>query len=188
MVHTYQIKVKGKNFQKNFGLISAVILASFSLVFPFLLPSMYIGIDQTVSSVRFPNSFIEKEFNSTDPWIEVSFLVKNFNRFDLDFELTTSIYAQYYPEHSLNMKESTIFRSTSTFQGISYDETCPKVLNFSSSYFDLPTLAAFHTSANLSMPYTFFIDAQLHGSYLANLMSFTIRFTALNISEYEFIL
>jgi hypothetical protein len=157
-------------------------------VIPLLLPSVYIGIDQTVSSVRFPNSFIEKEFNSTDPWIEVSFLVKNYNQFDLDLELTTSIYAQYYPEHSLNMKESTIFHSISTFQGISYDETCPKVLNFSSSYFDLPTLIDFLTSVNLSMPYTFFINAQFYGSYIASLMSFTIRFTALNISEYEFIL
>ena len=184
----FRYKFKGHNFWKRLNLVLLLALVTYSSIIPFLIPSMYIGIDETVNSIRFPNSFIEKEFNSTDPWIEFSFLVKNLNRFNLDFELTTSIYAQYFPENSLNMKESTIFHSSSTFQGISYDETCPKVLNFSSSYFDLPMLTAFYTSVNVSMPYTFFINAQFHGSYLANLMSFTIGFTALNISEYEFIL
>jgi len=188
MRRMFQNKLKSLKFRNHINLIFIVVLFSYSIILTLLLPSIYVGIDKTVSSVHFPSSFIEKEFNSTDPWIEVSFLIKNYNRFDLDFELTTSIYAQYFPENSLNMKESTIFHSSSTFHGISYDETCPKVLNFSSSYFDLPMLTAFYTSVNVSMPYTFFIDAQFQGSYLANLMSFTIGFTALNISEYEFIL
>ena len=184
----FQSYDKRKLVQKYVGWIFFFVLVTYSIFIPIGLSSVYVGLDQTVNSLRFPNSFIEKEFNSTDPWIELSFLVKNFNRFDLDFELTTSIYAQYFPENSPNIREITIFHSSSTFQGISYDETCPKVLNFSSSYFDLPMLTAFYTSVNISMPYTFFINAQFQGSYLANLMSFTMSFTALNISEYEFIL
>jgi hypothetical protein len=184
----FRYKFKGLKFRKHNNLIFISTLVSYSIAIPLLLPLIYIGIDQTVSSVRFPNSFIEKEFNSTDPWIELSFLIKNYNRFNLDLELTTSIYVQYYPENSLNMIKSNFFQSIWSINGISYDETCPKVLNFSKSYFDLPTLTAFHTSVNVSMPYTFLIDARFYGSYFASLMSFTIEFTALNISEYEFII
>ena len=106
----FQSYDKRKLVQKYTNWIFFFVLIIYSIIIPIGLSSVYAGIDQTVNSVRFPNSFIEKEFNSTDPWIEFSYLVKNFNRFDLDFELTTSIYAQYYPEHSLNMKEILVRR------------------------------------------------------------------------------
>jgi hypothetical protein len=183
-----QNKSKVLKYRSHINLILIVTLVSYSIIIPLLLPSIYIGISQTVSSTRFPNSFIEKDFNSTDPWIEVSFLVKNYNRLDLNLELTISIYVQYYSEDSHNMEEITFFQSLSVFPSIAYDRTYPKVINFTSSYFSLPILTTFHTSVNLSRPCTFLMNAHFFGYYLGDLMSFRINFTALNISEYEFII
>jgi len=171
---------------KRFNWLFSLLVLVSGLLIPFLLPSMYIGIDRTISSIRFPNGFIVKNFNSSDPWIETSFFVKNFNNFDLNIELIISIYAQYYSKYSYSINESIIFPShKSIFPHVKNDESYSRTLNYTSIYFNLSLLMNFYDIANFSMPYTFFMNVQFYGYYLANLMSFTVNFGAINISEYE---
>jgi hypothetical protein len=157
-----------------------------SIIMPISLTTAYIGIDQTIISFAFPNSFIKKNFNSSQPWIEYSFFIKNYNRGELDLELKITIEAKYYRELINQIFQQKIFNLNGAYRKISYGQSLSKLVNASYTHFDLLNLQYFWDNGNFSKPFSFLMSEELEGNYHLSFISFEIIFYDLNVSDYEF--
>ena len=88
-----ELSVKGVKLGTIFTVFSIIA----SIIIPITISTTYVGVDQTINSLAFPNGFIKRDFNNSEPWIRYSFFIKNYNQATLDLELHLEIHAQYYP-------------------------------------------------------------------------------------------
>ncbi len=174
------------NFIRIIGLILVFLPILVGIIIPFSLFSVYFGVEDTIGTIQFPNAFIEKDFNSSKPWVKYSFFIKNFNRYDLDLRVHTSIDVIYYNSSELNTSEQEIFSNYTRYFPILYKESFSVALNASHNNFNLERLYDFWNNVNESRGYSFVISVNFDGRYLNELISFQVELTKLNISDYEF--
>jgi len=86
-----------KNTSIKLGTILTIVSIIASIVTPITISTMYIGVDQTINSLAFPNGFIKRDFNTSEPWVRYSFFIKNYNQATLNLRFDLEIQAQYYP-------------------------------------------------------------------------------------------
>ena len=99
-----------------------------------------LGVINTVDTFVFPNSFIKKDFNTTKPWIEYSYLIKNSHYVILStVSITVEIDVSYQTQNESLLRQS-IFTSSETFHDIQPGSVLHKSNNYSSSYFLLDNL------------------------------------------------
>jgi len=136
--------------------------------------------------VAFPNSFIRKDFNCTEPWIEYSFFIKNKHFFVLErFHVTAVIRVSFYQDGTDDLVQEKIFEQRLLYKVLPKQSLAVEI-NATSENFDKDKLILFWNIANLTKEYTFLIDIDFEGLYIYGLIRFSFRYYDVDIEEYEF--
>jgi len=176
-----ELSVKGVKLGTIFTIFSVIA----SIVIPITISTTYIGVDQTINSLAFPNGFIKRDFNTSEPWVQYSFFIKNYNQATLNLELNLEIHAQYYPTGTEQLIQTKIFDIKSTYPQITPAESLSIINNATQTYFDFQALQDFWNDVNSSKPYQFLMNVKFKGTYLFSLITFEVRISSLNITDYE---
>ena len=175
--------MKKKN---SINLVFYLITLILSLVITSFISAEALGVINTVDTFVFPNSFIKKDFNSTRPWIEYSYLIKNNHYVILSrVSITVEIDVSYQTQNESLLRQS-IFKSSETFHDIQPGSVLHKSNNYSSSYFLLDNLNDLWLNINTTKPYSSLITVHLTGNYVGNFAKFSLIFRDLNLSLYEY--
>jgi hypothetical protein len=134
----------------------------------------------------FPNSFIKKEFNASEPWVEYSYLIRNDHFTVLE---TVSIGVEIdcaYFNHDNSLQRSGIFSKYEIFHQIQPDSVLHHSENYTMENFNISALQQIWSDINASKPYSYFITVHLNGNYFGNLARFALIFRDLNLTRYEY--
>jgi hypothetical protein len=173
-------------FNRKISVFFYLITLITSLSITLFISAEATGLISTIDSFVFPNSFIKKDFNTTEPWIEYSFLIRNNHHNVID---TVSFRAEIdfeYVTRNNSTKREPIFENNKVFHSILPDAVLHDSTNYTKEHFLMDNLNEIWGDIIASEPYTFFITIHIKGIFFGNLVKFAMTFRDINLTRYEF--
>ena len=172
--------------KKKFNLVFHASSIALSLVIVSFISSEATGVINTVDSLVFPNSFIKKEFNTTEPWIEYSYLLRN-NHFNVLETVAVEVEIDCaYVALNNSLQRRQIFVKREVYHHIPPNSVLHYSNNHTKELFFMGALNAVWSDINASMPISYLITFHVDGVYIGRLAKFSLIFRDLNLSRYEY--